>query len=341
MSEPQDATTDTAAPPPAESAAPTGSSQFFLRSMRTLLKEKPVGAFGALITVILFLTGIFADFLAPHGMNEINKDAFLAAPSREFPLGTDNLGRDLLSRVIYGARISIIVGLAASAISTVGATVIGLVSGYIGGKVDLLLQRAVDAVMAIPGLIMLLVIMALVGPGMLEIILVLGLGGAIGGSRIVRGDVIKVKQNVYTQAATAVGSRTSGILIRHILPNVMAPIIVLFSITVPGMILTEASLSFLGLGIPPPAPSWGGMLGGSGRRYMFLAPWMVIWPGLALAIVVYGVNMFGDALRDVLDPRLRGGSGRYGVLGTARRRGLPWRSRREPANRTAKQQSTV
>ena len=325
-------TTDTAAPQPAEPAAPTGSSRFLLRSLRTLIKDKPVGAFGAAITVLLLLTGIFADFLAPHGMNEVNKDAFLAAPSGEFPLGTDNLGRDLLSRVIYGARISIIVGLAASAISTVGATIIGLVSGYLGGKVDLLLQRAVDAIMAIPGLIMLLVIMALVGPGMLEIILVLGLGGAVGGSRIVRGDVIKVKQNVYTQAATAVGSSTSGILFRHILPNVMPPIIVLFSITVPGMILTEASLSFLGLGIPPPAPSWGGMLGGSGRRYMFLAPWMVIWPGLALAVVVYGVNMFGDALRDILDPRLRGGSGRYGVLGTSRRRrgGSPARQQSTP-----------
>ena len=312
-----------------------GSSRFLLRALRTLVKEKPVGAFGGAITLLLLLTGIFADILAPYGMNEVNRDAFLAPPSREFPLGTDNLGRDLLSRVIYGARISIIVGLAASAISTVGSTLLGLVSGYVGGRLDLLLQRAVDAIMAIPGLIMLLVIMALVGPGMLEIILVLGLGGAIGGSRIVRGEVIKVKENVYTQAATAVGSRTSGILARHILPNVMAPIIVLFSITVPGMILTEASLSFLGLGIPPPAPSWGGMLGGSGRRYMFLAPWMVIWPGLALAIVVYGVNMFGDALRDVLDPRLRGGSGRFGVLGTNRR------SRRGLLRRRSREQTTV
>ena len=270
--------------------------------------------------MILLFTGIFADFLAPYGMNKINKDAFLAPPSAEFPLGTDNLGRDLLSRVIFGARISIIVGLAASAISTVGATLIGLVSGYLGGKFDLIVQRAVDAVMAIPGLILLMVIMALVGPGMLEIILVLGIRWAVVSSRIVRSDVIRVKENVYTQAATAVGSRTAGILFRHILPNVMAPIIVLFSITLPGMILTEASLSFLGYGIPPPAPSWGGMLGGSGRRYMFLAPWMVIWPGLALAIVVYGVNMFGDALRDLLDPRLRGGLGRYGALVTNHRR---------------------
>ena len=324
-----------AAPRPAATAAELGSSRFLLRALRTLVKEKPVGAFGGAITLLLLLTGIFADILAPYGMNEVNRDAFLAPPSREFPLGTDNLGRDLLSRVIYGARISIIVGLAASAISTVGSTLLGLVSGYVGGRLDLLLQRAVDAIMAIPGLIMLLVIMALVGPGMLEIILVLGLGGAIGGSRIVRGEVIKVKENVYTQAATAVGSRTSGILARHILPNVMAPIIVLFSITVPGMILTEASLSFLGLGIPPPAPSWGGMLGGSGRRYMFLAPWMVIWPGLALAIVVYGVNMFGDALRDVLDPRLRGGSGRFGVLGTNRR------SRRGSLRRRSREQTTV
>jgi peptide/nickel transport system permease protein len=265
------------------------------------------------ITLLLLLTGIFADFLAPYGMNQINKGSFLKPPSQEFVLGTDNLGRDLLSRVIYGARISIIVGLAASGIATVGATLIGLVSGYLGGKVDLFLQRVVDAVMAIPGLILLMVIMAMVGPGMWQIIIVLGLRWAITSSRIIRSAVIAIKENAYRHAAVAIGCRTPHILLRHILPNVMAPIIVIFSIQLPGIILTEASLSFLGYGIPPPAPSWGGMLGGSGRRYMFLAPWMVVWPGLALALVVYGVNMFGDALRDLLDPRLRGGVGRYGL----------------------------
>jgi peptide/nickel transport system permease protein len=281
------------------------------------------------ITLLLLLTGIFADFLAPYGMNQINRGNYLEPPSADFLLGTDNLGRDLLSRVIYGARVSIIVGLAASAIATVGATVIGLLSGYLGGRFDLLVQRLVDAVMAIPGLILLMVIMAMVGPGMWQIIIVLGLRWAITSSRIIRSAVIAIKENAYQQAAVAIGSRTPRILLRHVLPNVMAPIIVIFSIQLPGIILTEASLSFLGYGIPPPAPSWGGMLGGSGRRYMFLAPWMVVWPGMALATVVYGVNMFGDAMRDLLDPRLRGGVGRYGAKA------------RNPQENTARKQSEV
>ena len=300
-------------------ASGAGTGRHFFRDLvKRLFKEKPVGAFGAIVTLLLLLVGIFADLLAPYGMNEINRGSFLVAPSADFLLGTDNLGRDILSRVIFGARISIVVGLTASGIATLGATLIGLISGYLGGKVDMLIQRVVDAVMAIPGLILLLVIMAMVGPGMWQIIIVLGLRWAITSSRIIRSAVIGVKENAYQHAAIAIGSRTPHILWRHILPNVMAPIIVIFSIQIPGIILTEASLSFLGLGIPPPDPSWGGMLGGSGRRYMFLAPWMVIWPGLALALVVYGVNMFGDAMRDLLDPRLRGGIGRFGAEATAR-----------------------
>ena len=283
--------------------------EFFIR----LVKEKPLGTVGGVITLLLLLTGIFANFLAPYGMNELHTGDFLAPPSATYWLGTDNLGRDLLSRVIFGARISVIVGLAATTLATLLSTTIGMLSGYIGGKFDLVVQRFVDAVMCLPQLIILIFTMSLLGPGMVQIILVIGILWGIGGSRTMRSAVIGIKENVYVEAAVAIGCPTSRILTRHILPNIMAPIIILFTTRVPGIILTEASLSFLGFGIPPPAPSWGGMLSGRGRTYMFLAPWMVIWPGLALSIVVYGINMFGDAVRDLLDPRLRGGVGRYGV----------------------------
>jgi len=282
---------------------------FFMR----LVKEKPLGTVGLVITLLLLFTGLFADFLAPYGMNEQHWVDALGAPSARFWLGTDNLGRDLLTRVIYGARISVIVGLAASTLATIISVIIGMLSGYIGGKFDLVLQRFVDAWMCLPMLIILMIIISIVGPGMMTVILVLGLWWGIIGSRIIRSAVIGIKGNVYVQAAVAIGCPTTRILFRHILPNIMAPTIILFTTRVPNVILAEASLSFLGFGIPPPTPSWGGMLSGTGRTYMFLAPWMVIWPGLSLSIVVYGINMFGDAVRDILDPRMRGGVGRYGV----------------------------
>ncbi|MBA7482881.1 Glutathione transport system permease protein GsiD [subsurface metagenome] len=277
-----------------------------------LVKEKPLGTVGAVITLLLLFVGIFANFIAPYGMNELTRD-YLAPPSIGYWLGTDNIGRDLLSRVIYGARISVIVGLLASIITTVISIIIGMLCGYIGGKFDLIVQRFVDAVMCMPGLILLMVIMSVIGQGMWQVIFVLGILWGISGSRLIRSAVIGIRENVYVAAAEAIGCSTTRILIRHILPNIMAPAIIHFSVNVPAAILTEASLSFLGFGVPPPAPSWGGMLSGSGRQYMFKAPWMVIWPGFALSIVVYGVNMLGDAVRDLLDPRLRGGVGRYGM----------------------------
>jgi peptide/nickel transport system permease protein len=294
-------------------AAETKRHSWLVGFVIRLVREKPLGTVGGVITLLLLLTGVFADFLAPYGMNETHPVETLVAPSARFWLGTDNLGRDLLSRVIYGARISVIVGLAASTLATIISVIIGMMSGYIGGKFDLVLQRFVDAWMCLPMLIILMIIISLVGPGMMTVILVLGLWWGIIGSRIIRSAVISTKENVYVQAAVASGCSTVEILIRHILPNIMAPTIILFTTRVPNVILAEASLSFLGFGIPPPTPSWGGMLSGIGRTYMFLAPWMVIWPGLALATVVYGVNMLGDAIRDLLDPRLRGGVGRYGV----------------------------
>ena len=286
----------------------SGLVDLFIR----LVKEKPLGTVGGIITIILLLTGIFAPWLAPYSPAALSGPPLLP-PSAHFWLGTDDLGRDLLSRIIYGARISVIVGLGASILASIIETILGILTGYIGGAFDLIVQRFVDAVMCFPGLILMMVIISIIGPGELQLILVLGISWGITGSRVIRGATLTIKENMYVQSATALGAPTSKILTRHILPNITALIIIQFTIRVPQIILTEASLSFLGYGIPPPAPSWGSMLSGTARTYMFIAPWMVIWPGLALSIVVYGVNMFGDALRDLLDPRLRGGIGRYGL----------------------------
>jgi len=293
--------------------AETKRHSFLVGFLIRLAKEKPLGTVGGIITLLLLLTGIFADFLAPYGMNDTLMADALVAPSAKYWFGTDNLGRDILSRIIFGARISVIVGLAGSIIATILSVIIGTVSGYIGGKLDLIVQRFVDAVMCFPGLILLIIAMAVIGAGLWQVIFVVGLSWGIIGSRIIRGAVIGIKENVYVGAAQAIGCSTTRILIRHILPNIMAPTIILFTVRVPAVIMIEAALSFLGFGIPPPIPSWGNMLSGMGRSYMFQAPWMALWPGLALATVVYGVNMFGDAVRDLLDPRLRGGVGRYGV----------------------------
>ena len=292
-----------------QSARRSAVATFF----RRIVKEKPLGTVGAAITALLLLVGIFADVLAPYGMNETNMEQPLEAPSDSNWLGTDDLGRDVLTRVIYGARVSMIVGLSGATLATLISLLIGLISGYLGGTFDLLVQRLVDAWMSLPDLIVLMVIIAFLGGGMVSIIAVLGVAGGITGSRIIRGAVITTKEDAYVTAASAIGGRTSRVLLRHILPNVLAPAVILLTLRVPAIILSEASLSFLGFGIQPPFPSWGAMLSGRSREFMFVAPWTVLWPGLALATVVYGTNMFGDAARDILDPKLRGGVGRFGV----------------------------
>ena len=282
-------------------------------------KEKPLGMVGTVITLIFLLVAVFAPLLAPYGMNAIHAKHALEGPSAQFWLGTDNLGRDLLSRIIYGARISVIVGLVATLISTLISTFLGILSAYIGGKFDLILQRFVDAEMSIPNLLLLMVIISLIKPGLWQVIFCLGISNGIGNTRMVRSLVIGVKENVYIISAVALGDSTPKVIFQHILPNIMAPIIILLSMNVPFMILMEASLSFLGLGVPPPEPSWGGMLSGGVRQFMFADPWMALWPGIALSLIVYAVNMFGDALRDLLDPRLRGGVGRYGNIGSKKK----------------------
>jgi peptide/nickel transport system permease protein len=276
-----------------------------------LFKEKPLGAFGGIIFVLLLFTGVFANFLAPHGYNEINPIDRLKAPSAKYFFGTDNVGRDVFSRIVFGARLSVIIGFSATTISIVISIVIGMLTGFAGGKVDLVIQRFVDAWMCFPGLVILIVAVSFVGPGMSQVIGILALQFGISGSRIIRGSVVATRENMYVEAARAIGASTLRQMSHHILPNIMAPIIVLYTTRVAAVILAEASMSFLGLGVPPPMPSWGGMLSGEGRSFMYMAPWLAIFPALALAVVVYGINVFGDALRDLLDPRLKGGAGRY------------------------------
>lgn len=271
-----------------------------------LLREKPLGAAGAIVFVLFLLCGLFADFLAPYGYNQINPINRLKPPSWQFWFGTDNLGRDVLSRCLYGAQLSVIIGFCAAGIATIISVVIGILTGYLGGRFDMIVQRLVDAWMSFPDLIVLIVVVSVVGPGLVPIIGILGLLLGIAGSRIIRGATISVRENMYVNAAQSMGASLPRILIRHILPNVMPPIIILFTTRVGFVILAESGLSFLGLGVPPPAPTWGGMLSGSGRTYMLQGPWLALAPGLCLTVVVYSTNVFGDALRDLLDPRMRG-----------------------------------
>ena len=255
------------------------------------------------------LVAIFADFLMPYPYAEIHLAHRLQGPSAQYLLGTDQLGRDFLSRIIFGARISVLVGLAVTTLSVTLSTLIGGTSGFLGGKLDLGVQRFVDAWIAFPGLLILLTIMSIAGRGVLQVILVLGIAGGIGGSRIVRGAVIAIKENVYFQAAEAIGCTKWRAFIRHVLPNIMPVVIISFSMSIGGVILALASLSFLGFGLPPATPDWGGLLSREGRRYMEQVPWLALFPGLCLTITIYSLNMFGDAIRDLLDPRLRGSEG--------------------------------
>ena len=226
---------------------------FFIK----LLREKPLGTACGMIVLLLILVAIFADVLAPHEYGKRHLADRMLGSSAQYLLGTDHLGRDLLSRLIVGARISLTVGLAATALNVIVAILIGGTSGFLGGKPDLLMQRFVDAWMAFPGLLILLTVMSIVGQGLLQIIVVLGVSGGIGASRTVRSAVIGVKENDYFLAARALGTPTSRILIRHVLPNIMAPIIIIFSINIGGVIIAEASLSFLGFGLPIEISSWG------------------------------------------------------------------------------------
>jgi ABC-type dipeptide/oligopeptide/nickel transport system permease subunit len=276
-----------------------------VRGFFRFTQKKPLGTLGLTIVLILILVALFAPFIATAQPNDISGAARLKAPGAAHFFGTDDLGRDVFSRVVYGSRISIQVGVIAVGISTIIGALVGLLSGYLGGAVDMIFQRIVDALMAMPLLIFALAIVSALGPSIINVMLAVGLALAPGLSRVVRGSVITVREHLFIEAARSMGATDIRIVLRHVLPNVMAPIVVLATAGLGGAILAEGALSFLGVGTPPPAPSWGGMLSGSSRTYMETAPWLAIFPGLALTLTVLGFNILGDALQDYFDPRLR------------------------------------
>jgi ABC-type dipeptide/oligopeptide/nickel transport system permease subunit len=275
------------------------------RALWGAIRRKPLGAASAALILFLVLTAIFADLIAPYDPLAAQPEIRLAPPSRAHPFGTDDIGRDVFSRVIYGSRISLWVGLLAVGIGTVIGMIIGLASGYWEGKLDMVLQRIMDAIQAIPGLMLALAIVSVLKPNTTNAMLAIAVVIIPGNSRIVRGAVLSAKQNRYVEAAEALGCRQLHILALHILPNVTAPILIIASIWFGNAILIEATLSFLGLGTQPPTPSWGLMLSSTGRAFMEQAPWLAIFPGLAISLAVLGFNLFGDTLRDAWDPKLR------------------------------------
>jgi peptide/nickel transport system permease protein len=302
----------------AQSAAPIGVSTARQRQRAplaramTLAKAKPIGAIAVVLIALFVLTAIFADQLVPHSPYDISQTMRLApagtvAPDgKPYLLGGDEIGRDLAARVIYGARISLTVGVLAVGIGTALGSLLGLVCGYFMGKLDLIMQRITDAQQAIPSLLLAMLLISVLSPSLWVVVLAVGIGQIPGANRIVRGATLTAKHNVYVEAARALGATTPRLLFRHILPNVAAPIIILATTSLGGAILVEASLSFLGVGVPPPDPSWGGMISSGGRQFMFYNPMLLLAPATVLGLTVLAFNMAGDALRDVWDPRLRG-----------------------------------
>ena len=276
-----------------------------LQSLWRTIRRKPLGAVSAALLTVIVLMAIFADVIAPYDPLETHPEIRLSPPSRAHPFGTDDIGRDVLSRIIHGARISLWVGLLAVGIGTAAGMLIGLVCGYWEGRLDLIMQRLMDAIQAIPGLVLALAIVLVLKPSTTNAMLAIAIVIIPGNSRIVRGAVLSTKQNRYVEAAQAMGCRHLRIIASHILPNVTAPILVIASIWLGNAILIEATLSFLGLGTQPPTPSWGLMLSSTGRAFMEQAPWLAIFPGMAISLAVLGFNLFGDTLRDAWDPKLR------------------------------------
>ncbi len=270
-------------------------------------RKKPLGAVAALVLLGLVFMALFAELIAPYGPLEQDYRAVLTAPTRDHIMGTDNLGRDIWSRIIHGSRISLAVGIGAVTIGTFMGMCVGLASGYAGRTFDLVTQRVMDAWLAFPGLIFVLTVIAALGPGLKQTIFAIGIGFIPATSRIVRSSVLSLKERDYVEAARTIGAGNVRIASRHILPNLMPTVIILSSISMAGAVLAEATLSFLGVGVPPPAPAWGSMLSGTARVYFLSAPWFAIWPGVFISLTVLSWNLAGDAVRDILDPRLRGG----------------------------------
>ena len=269
-------------------------------------RRKPLGAVGAAIVLILIFVALLAPFIAPEDPLSVNTSEVFTPPGRDFLLGSDQIGRDVLSRLIYGTRISLYVGIVSVLIGTSIGTLVGLVSGYFGGIGHLLIHRLLEALMSFPGIIMALAMSAGLGSSLENVIIALVIVFTPGAARTIRSRVLTLKELDFVLASRAIGAGDWRICLRHILPNCLSLYIVFCTINVGFAIILEASLSFLGLGAPPEVPSWGGMLTKAASTHIDLAPWLAILPGIAVALLVFGFNMLGDALRDVLDPRLRG-----------------------------------
>ncbi|MBI2906364.1 MAG: ABC transporter permease [Chloroflexi bacterium] len=293
------------------------ASQILSQSMRAetslgkralrLSRRKPLGAAGALVVAFTAFIALSAPLIAPHNPDASDTRLILQPPSPEYPFGTDNFGRDMLSRVMHGSRVALAVGILVVGIGSTAGGLLGLVSGFSSGKLDLIAQRFVDILMAFPPLILAMAIVAMFSPSTTNVILALAVVQIPNSARVVRSAALYVRETDYVTASRAIGCRDWEILLRHILPNCLAPFIIVATAGIGIAILSEASLSFLGLGSPITVPSWGGMLSGESREFVYKAWWIAFWPGLAITLAVFAFSIFGDALRDVLDPRLRTG----------------------------------
>jgi peptide/nickel transport system permease protein len=294
---------------PAAGAAPRAAAigrPAALTTVTRFLRKKPLGAAGGAIMLVMVVTALFADLLQTHDPIATDAAATLARPGEDHWLGTDHLGRDIYSRIVHGARVSLIVGIGSTLLGSVLGGIIGLLSGYAGGKVDLISQRVLDILQGLPLLVLALVMSASLGPSVRNVIIAISIPIVPRAARVIRSSVLSIREMQYVEAARAVGLRHLRIAFRHVLPNTIGPFIVLCTAQLGAAILTEAALSFLGLGVPEPYPSWGRMLSVSAAEYAQKAPHLVLYPGIAISLAVFGSNLFGDALRDTLDPRLRG-----------------------------------
>jgi peptide/nickel transport system permease protein len=282
------------------------SDRGWTETLLLFCRKKPLGAAGGFIMLVIVFTAIFADVLQTHDPIATNAAATLAPPSAAHWLGTDHLGRDIYSRILHGARVSLLVGLGSTLVASVLGGVIGLLSGYVGGKTDLVVQRVMDILQGLPLLVLALVMAAALGPSIPNVILAISIPIMPRAARVIRASVLSIREFQYIEAARSLGLTHLRIAFRHILPNTIGPFIVLGTAQLGSAILTEAALSFLGLGVPEPYPSWGRMLSVSAAEYAQKAPWLVLFPGIAISLAVFGSNLLGDALRDTLDPRLRG-----------------------------------
>jgi peptide/nickel transport system permease protein len=290
----------------ARASAPMAPRLTATAAVMKFVRTKPLGAAGGAIILVMLVVGAFCEVLAPYEPYQADYALQFTGPSAEHWFGTDEFGRDLMSRLIYGARIALFVGFSASFIGCTVGGLLGVISAYAGGRVDLLLERLMDMLLAFPQLILALAIASILGPAVHNVVIAISIPIIPRAARVVRSTALSVKENVYVEAVQALGASRPRVVLQHIVPNVVAPYIILLTAQLGGAILAEAALSYLGLGAAEPTPSWGLMLSGSALSYAEKAPWIAIFPGIAISLGVFGFNLFGDSLRDALDPKLRG-----------------------------------